>query len=104
MQRPKIAPRYVNIEMKVVMNQDLTAGAKATYTFLKALACGAKEVTFSISEFMALFPVSRATLYRHLNALSQTGTLRHTSFGGRNKGCIHVMFLIDHTKPCYESE
>ena len=71
------------------------APAKVFYRFVKAFACGAPEVTFSVAEFMDCFKVTRTTYYRHLSLLATSAVLRYESPGSRTTGLTWVEFLVD---------
>jgi hypothetical protein len=81
--------------MQVVMDKTLSAAAKQTYMYLKALGYGAQEVVFAVTEFFDFFGVSRTTLYRHLSLLAKSAVLRFESPGNRTTGLMYVAFLVD---------
>lgn len=104
MTRPNIAPKYVNIEMEVVSNKNIPSGAKETYLYLKAFACGADEVTFAVSEMMDVFGLNRQTMYRHLALLATCAVLRYGSPGDRTSGLMHVEFLLSQNRDSLKNE
>ena len=98
MDRPRLVPKYVNIEMTIVMDRSISSSAKETYMFLKALSWGEDTISFTITEFTHLFGVSRATIYRHLTLLSKASVLRYRSPASRTTGWVYVEFLARHSR------
>jgi DnaD/phage-associated family protein len=98
MNRPRLTPHYVNIEMPVVMDAGLPAGAKVTYMYLKALSWGESEVSFTVPEFKQLFGVPKTTLFRHLSLLATSAVLRFGCSGSRTTGWVQVVFLVANPK------
>jgi hypothetical protein len=90
---PRLVPKYVNIEMAVVMDYSIPASAKQTYIYIKALSWGEESVIFTYREFTKLFGIPRSTLYRHLSLLATSSVLRFGSPGGKKSGFLHVEFL-----------